>query len=163
MIIVASYHVDTAMYFSSETRHNLVLSTTEYTYKSNMLVHVQIGKNTAIRLNNLLRYEFKLNENFQSEQFLFGKTYDSGHVKTISQSVFDEKMRRFDMGQTVIAQEILEDYTYTDKAGGSDSVQVVVKERNLTMTAGIDFRDAEQYNRFAYPAWLMPLYTEYSK
>jgi hypothetical protein len=150
MVIVASYHVDTALYFSADTKHTIVLSTTEYTYKNDMLVHLQIGKNTAIRINNLLRYEFKANKDFQEEQFLFKKTYNSGNAKPTTQSTFDEKLRGFDMGQTVIEQEILEEYDYTDKNGIPGSVQIVVRGKDMNMTATITLsarHGSRQYER----------------
>jgi len=157
MVIVASYHVDRASYFSADTKHTIVLSTTEYTFKNDMLVHLQIGKNTAVRLNNVLRYEFKTSKDFKDEQFLFKKTYSGGEAKPTTRGTFDDKLRGFDMGQTVIEQEILEGYDYTDKNGNPGSVQIVVVERDLKMTATIDFKDVEQHNNFVCPAWLMPM------
>ena len=157
MVIIISYHVNKALYFSSDTAHTIRLSTTEYTHGNEMLVHLQFGKKLGIRLNNLMRYEFKKNKDVQSEQFFFKKLYNDGKPKPTTQSTFDEKLRRFDMGQTVIEQEILEEYDYTDKNGNPASVQIVVREKASGMTATIDFKDAEQHKNFVCPAWLMPM------
>jgi len=159
MVIVASYNVDRVLYFSPGAKHTVKLSTTEYTCGNDMLVHLQLGKNLGISLNNLLRYEFKRNTDFQSEQFLFRKTYGGG-AKPTTQSAFDQKLKRFDISQTVIEREILEEYSYTDKNGKTDSVQIVVREEALRTTANIDFKDAEQHKDFVRPAWLEPPGTE---
>ena len=157
MVIIISYRVDRALYFSSDRKHSIELSTTEYTYGNEMLVHLQFGKNLGIRLNNRLRYEFKKNKDFQNEQFFCKKVYSSGKAKPTTQSTFDEKLRRFVIEQTIIEQEILEAYSYTDKSGRSASVQIVVKEKDRGMTATIDFKDLEQHNNFICPAWLTPM------
>jgi hypothetical protein len=136
--------------------HHVKLSTTEYIYGNDMLVHLQIGKNFSVRINELLRYDFKKDANFQDEQFLFKKTYNNGEVKPTTRSTFDEKLKRFDMSQTVIKQEILEEYSYTDKNGKSETVEIVVRESDLVMTATIDFKDMAQYNNFVSPVWLAP-------
>jgi len=154
MFITVSYHVDKALYFSSDRKHFIEISTTEYTYGNEMLVHLQYGKNFGIRLNNLLRYEFKKDKDFQNEQFFFKKVYSGGKPKPTTQSTFDKKLSRFDMGQTVVEQEILEGYSYTDKNGHSASVQIVVREKNGGITAAIDFKDLDQFNHFICPAWL---------
>jgi hypothetical protein len=157
MVIIFSYHVDKALYFSPDTKHTIELSTTEYTYGNDMLVHLQFGKNLGIRLNNRLRYEFKKDKDFKDEQFFSKKVYNSGKAKPTTQSSFDEKLRRFVMEQTVIEQEILEEYSYTDKNGSPASVQIVIMEKASGMTATIDFKDAEQHKNFVCPVWLTPM------
>ena len=154
MVITASYPVDKALYFSSGAKHTILLSTTEYTYRNDMLVHVRIGKNTAIRLSNLLRYECVAGQDLQDEWFLGKKTYNHARPAPITRSTFDEKLRRFDLGQTVIEQEIVEEYAYADQAGNPDSVQIVVRDNASVMMASVDFKDAGQYKSFVGPAWL---------
>jgi hypothetical protein len=155
MGIIVSYRVDTTLYFSPDTAHTLTLSTTEYTYKNDVLVHFQFGNNLNIRLNNLLRYEFKKSKEVHNEQFLYKKTYAGGNAKPTSQSTFDDKLSRFDLAQTAIEQEMVEEYAYTDKNGNSDSVQIAVRIKNGTdMTAAIEFNDMTQYECFAGPKWL---------
>ena len=157
MVIMISYHVDRALYFLSDTVHTISLSTTEYTYGNEMLVHLQFGKNLGIRLNNRLRYEFKKNNDVKDEQFFFKKIYSGSKAKPTTQNTFDEKLRSFVMEQTVIEQEILEEYGYTDKNGNAASVQIVVMEKASGMTATIDFKDVEQNKNFVCPAWLIPM------
>jgi hypothetical protein len=101
-----------------------------------------------------LRHEFKKDADLQNQQFFYKKTYDSGSAKPVTQSTFNEKLKHFDLGQTIIEQEIVGEYSYTDQTGKPDSVQIVVRERNLRLTATIDFKDAVQHERFACPAWL---------
>jgi hypothetical protein len=157
MVIIVSYHVDRALYFSAATKHSVSLSTTEYTYKNDVLVHLQYGQNLGIRLNNLLRYEFRNNKDIQDEQFFFKKAYGSGKPKAATRSAFDAKLRGFDLGQTIIEQEILEEYGYTDCSGEPASVQIVVKEKASKTTAAIDFKDETQHTNFIRPAWLTPM------
>jgi len=155
MNIIVTYHVDKDLYDGSEHRASLV--TTEYICRSNILVHLQIGKNLGIRLNNLLSYDFKKDIAVQNEQFLAGKSYNQSKPKPITRSTFEDKMKRFDMSQTVIEREILEEYSYTDRNGHSDEVQIVITAKDDTMTAVIDFKDTEQHSNFICPAWLVKL------
>ena len=66
-----------------------------------------------------------------------------------------EREKRFDADKTVTVQEILEDYAYTNKTGGSDKVQIAVTVKADSVTATIDFRDAAQYENFVCPVWLI--------
>ena len=149
-----------ATYCQDCIREMAYLKQLKDTYKHNILVHLQIGKNTGIHLNNLLKYEFQLSNDLQDEQFLSKKTYGGGSEKLTTRSTFDEKLRRFNMAQTVIKHEILEEYAYTDKNGNSDSVQIVVRENALKMSASIDFRDADHYKNFICPAWITAPYCD---
>lgn len=155
MVIVASYHVDTALYFSSDTVHTVTLHTTEYTYKNDLLVHLQVGKKLNARLNEVFRHDFRKNESLAGEQYFHKKTYNKGNAKPTTQSTFDDKLSRFDMGKTVIEQEIVEEYAYTGKDGKPDSVQIAVRDKSGTdITATIDFKDMAQHDNFICPAWL---------
>lgn len=155
MTIIATYYIDKDLYYAPDTKHDVSLSTTEYIYKSDTLVHLLIGRNLGIRLNNSLRYEFKKEAALQNEQFMSKKSYSHGKVKSITRSTFEEKLKRFDMSQTVVEQEIVEEYTYADKSGCSDEVQIVITVKEGKMTAAIDFKDAGQYENVICPAWLI--------
>lgn len=157
MIIAVTYHVEKDLYYAPETKHDLSLSTTEYMYKNDTLIHLQIGRNLGIRLNNRLRYEFKKEAVLQNEQYLFKKSYNQGRPKATTRSTFEEKLKRFDMSQTVVEREIVEEYTYTNKNNRFDEVQIVITVKEDKMTATIDFKDAEQYENFIAPAWLTRL------
>lgn len=157
MVVAVTYRVDAGLYHSPDIRHEAALVTTEYICGNELLVHLQIGKNLGIRLNNLMRYEFNGDKTLSDEQFMFKKTYRNGKPKPITRSTFEEKQRRFDMNRTTFEQEILEEYAYTDKTGCTSQVQIVVTVKKGTMTAAIDFKDAEQYQNFVSPAWLIRL------
>ena len=92
-----------------------------------------------------------------NEQFMAKKTYGKGKPKPITRSTFEEKRKRFDMSQTAVEQEILEEYAYVDKAGHPSTVQIVITATGGTMTAAIDFKDSEQYQNFVLPAWLIQI------
>lgn len=155
MITVVTYSVVKELYYNPDVKHNATLITTEYTYKSNMLVHLQIGRNLGISINNLVSYSFKKDINFENEQFMSKKLYNSSQPKKITQSTFEEKLKGFDMSQTKVEQEILEEYSYTDNGGHSDNVQIVIKVKDEEMVATIDFKSMEQHQNFVCPAWLV--------
>ena len=154
MAVLVNYQVDRGIYDNPGAAHEITLITTEYTYKNDMLVHLQMGKNLNIKLNNLLQYKFNKDKNFHNEQFLFKKIYNKGDPKPTTRSTFEEKIKQFNESQTKISREILEEYRYTGKNGKSAAVQIAVTEKDESMRAVIDFKDAEQYENFIEPAWL---------
>ena len=158
MTVVATYRVDIDIYHDPNTKHDISLTTTEYICGNDILVHLQMGKNLGIRLNNLMQYQFKGGmAMLENEQFMAKKTYGKEKPKPITRSTFEEKRKRFDMSQTAVEQEILEEYAYTGRIGHPDTVQIVITATGGTMTAVIDFKDAEQYHNFVPPVWLIPL------
>jgi len=48
----------------------------------------------------------------------------------------------------------LEEYKYTGKDGRPYTAQIVITVKLGSMTANIDFKDAEQYENFICPEWL---------
>lgn len=158
MTIVVTYRVDIDMYHDPNTKHDISLTTTEYICRNDILVHLQMGRNFGIRLNNLMQYQFKGGmAALLSEQFMAKKTYGKGKPKPITHSTFVEKRKRFDMSQTAVEQEILEEYAYTDKAGHPGAVQIVITIKDAVMSAVIDFKDSEQCQNFVPPVWLISL------
>ncbi len=156
--VVVIYRVDIDRYHDPNTKHDISLTTTEYICGNDVLVHLQMGKNLGIRLNNLMQYKFKGGmPALANEQFMAKKTYGKGKPKPITRSTFEEKRKRFDMSQTAVEQEILEEYAYTNRIGHPDAIQIVITVKGGTMTAVIDFKGAEQYQNFVSPVWLIPL------
>lgn len=133
-----------------------MLDTTEYTYKCDMLVHLRIGKNLGIRLNTRLRCVFKMDTALQNEQFFAKKHYNQGNSKSITKSTFEEKKKQFDMSETAVTREIVEEYAYTGEDGSPDELQIQVKVDGDEMIAVIDFKDESQLNNLVCPAWLIP-------
>jgi len=155
MAILIDYRVDRELYGSPEKPHHISLITTEYTHRNDVLIHLQIGKNIGIRLNNLIRYEFRKDDEFQNEQFLYKKSYGERKPKPTTRSTFEDKLKRFDMSRTTITREILIEYSYTGKNGKPDSAQIVVNEKDGSMIATIDFKDAEHLENFIEPIWFI--------
>lgn len=154
MAIVVTYSVNNELYYNPDVKHQTSLITTEYKYKSDILIRLQIYKNLGIRLNNVLSYDFKRDLSIPNEQYLFKKAYSKNEAKPITRSTFEDKFKRLDMAQTTTEHEILEEYPYMDIHSRSDEVQIVITKINDVMTAVIDFKDAEQYENFTCPAWL---------
>lgn len=157
MAILTDYRVDRELYRSPGKPHHISLITTEYTHKNDVLIHLQIGKNLGVRLNNLIRYEFKKDDEFQNEQFMQKKTYGSGKPKATTRSTFEEKLKRFDVNKTATIRETLIEYSYTGKNGKPDALQIVVIEKDGSIHASIEFKDTEQYENFIKPAWITEL------
>lgn len=150
-MFIVSYSVNKDLY--NATEHQITMTTTEYTYKNNVIVHLHIGKTLGIRLNNILNYE--LNTNLNNNQYFMKKAYNKGKAKPTTRGTFEEKLKRFDMNKTTTEKEIVEEYGYVGKDGNHASVQIVVIIKNDTdMTATIDFKTTEQYENFIYPDWL---------
>lgn len=158
MAIVVTYNVNKDLYYASDTNHSISLVTTEYEYKTDILVHLQIGKNLSIRLNNIISYSFNKDTPLKNEQFMFRKTYQANDkIKQITRSTFEDKLRHFSPEKTAICQEIVEDYIYTDKNNHSTEVQIAIMIKSDTTTAVIDFKDPEQFESFVRPVWLLNL------
>ena len=163
MTVVATYQVDIDIYHDPDIKHDVSLTTTEYIRGNDVLVHLQMGKNLGIRLNNLTQYQFKGSITaLTNEQFMAKKTYGRGKPKPITRSTFEEKRKRFDMSQTAVEQEILEEYAYIDKAGHPGAVQIVITIKDGVMSAVIDFKDSEQSQSFTPPVWLIPYLNHFS-
>ena len=158
MPVVVTYQIDIDIYHDPNTKHDVSLTTTEYICRNDVLVHLQIGKNLGIRLNNLVQYQFKGSmAALSNEQFMAKKTYGKGKPKPITLSTFEEKRKRFDMSQTAVEQEILEEYSFIDKVGHPGVVQIVITIKGGVMSAVIDFKHSEQYQNFVLPAWLIQI------
>lgn len=155
-MIIVPYKVVKDLYYAPDATHSVTMTTTEYTYKNNILVHLHIGKNLGIRLNNMLQYEF--NKGIEKDQYFYKKTYHYGKPKVTTHGTFDEKLKRFNASKTTVEKEIVEEYNYIDKNGTHTFVQVAVVVKNdVDMTASIDFKDATQYKNFVCPVWLTEL------
>lgn len=157
MTIVITYRVDRELFYAPDTKHQITLITTEYMYRSSTLVHLRLGRNLGIRLNNRLRYEFNKDLDFNNNQFMFEKSYNKRKAKVVSRSTFEEKLELFDMNETTIEHGLVEKYTYLNKKGCSDSVQIAIREKGDIMTAVVDFIDVEQYMNFINPIWLLDI------
>ncbi len=156
MTVVATYRVDIDIYHDPNIKHDASLTTTEYICGNDVLVHLQMGKNLGIRLNNLTQYQFKGSITaLTNEQFMARKTHGRGKPKPITRSTFEEKRKRFDISQTAVEQEILEEHSYIDKAGHPDAVQIAITIKDGVMSAVISFKDSEQYQNSILPAWLI--------
>ena len=155
MAILIDYLVDEKVYYNPATKHRALLITSEYKYKNDVLVHLQFNSDLNTRLNNILEFESKKETVLSGDQFFSKKTYNQGKTKQITRESFGEKIKRFDVNQTVLEQEILEEYSYTDKNNRLDTVQIAVTEKDNKITAVIDFKDIEQYEYFVCPEWLL--------
>lgn len=154
MTVIVSYQVDKDLYYASDVPHQTALVTTEYRYGNEILVRLQIDRNHGIRLNNLVRYGLNKDIILENEQYLFKKSYSKGKPKPITRSTFEDKIKRFDMTQTVTEQEILEVYAYENKTSRRDEINIVTTTKSGAMTAAIEFINAKQYKNFVCPAWL---------
>jgi hypothetical protein len=154
MAIIIHYFIDKNIYFDAQTEHNISLVTTEYICGSNILVHSEQGGNLNVRLKNLLDYTLNKDSAINKDNFFIKKTYSKEKARPITQSTFEDRLKRFNADKTVIEQEILDEYGYTDKTGKLDKVQITVLIKSGRTLGVIDFKDAGQLENFVYPAWL---------
>ncbi|MDR0325180.1 MAG: hypothetical protein LBI19_03680 [Oscillospiraceae bacterium] len=152
--MTVTYRVDQALYHTSDHQHDISLVTTEYQYGNELLVHLLFGPKNSVRLNDRLDDLLEDGAKILNEYFFYKKTYTPGNAKPVTRSTFEARKRRFDISQTAIEREILEEYTYIDKSGLPCRVKIVMTDNGDTTTAVIDFEDREQYENFSSPAWL---------
>ncbi len=154
MIITVAYLIDAKLY-DTDILHNITLTTTEYVRGTDMLVHQKIGKNFAIRLNNRLRCEIKRFSALSNEHYFYSKTYNIKAAKSVTQGAFTDRLMRWDMGETTVEREIVEEYSYIDRNGDACNAQLIITEKNSVMTAVIEFPDTEKLQNFIAPLWLV--------
>ena len=152
MAIIFNYYVDKDLYYELEQDYPMVVSTTEHICGNDIITHLQIGANHGMRLNNMLNHRF--NRNISFEQFFLKKARKNGEPKSISSSVFEKKLKSFDMRKMSTALTIVQEYTYINKVGKSDTVQIAIRTKGESMTATIDFQTVEQCVNFVCPSWL---------
>ena len=157
MAIFVNYGIEKDLYYDPKTNHNIILITTEYFCGNNILVHLEQGSNLNIRLNNLLKYVSKKNIDFQQNLFFQKKSYSKKEANQITQNTFEEKIKKYDLNKITVEQEILEEYDYTDKNDNLNKIQIVIKIKNDSITAIVDFKNLNQYENFVCPAWLVDI------
>jgi len=154
-MILVTYGIDKTLYDDPSVHHNMALITTEYSYKTKKLVHIQLGQRFHDRLNHRLSCRLGKNVESPSEHFLYKKGRDKPDALTRSE--FDTKLKRFDTKQTEKVLEILEDYCYVDINKQQNMIGITITIKRDNMTAIIDFKSLAQYQSFVPPAWLIEL------
>jgi hypothetical protein len=157
MAIFVNYGIEKDLYYDPKTNHNIILITTEYFCGNNILVYLEQGSNLNIRLNNLLKYTSNKNTDFHQDLFFQKKAYSKKEANQITQNTFEEKIKKYDLNKITVEQEILEEYDYTDKNDNLNKIQIVIKIKNDSITAIVDFKDLNQYENFVCPAWLVDI------
>jgi len=155
MAIVISYSVDTDLYNPSELGSSTLISTTEYMYNNETIIHVLLGEKARSHLSNRLSNEIGNNRTLQTEQFFIKKNVMQSKAMPSTRSSFEKRMRAFDMNRTAVSQEIVEELNYCDKNQHSETVSVVILIKNERAIATIDFKDSKQFANFIRPDWLL--------
>ena len=156
MIIGVQYQVDKDIYDRPDTPHNVVMVTSEYSsHRAEILVHLQLGKNFHIRLNNMVRYRFSADVAVDDEQFFSTSPRKKDKIKALTRSAFEEKMSRLDMGKVSLECEIVEEYHYTDKRNQPRVIQIPITVKDDSAFTVIEFESKEQHDNFIEPAWLV--------
>jgi hypothetical protein len=156
MTIIVTYQVDAELYNNPATPHRISMTTTEHICGNDVLAPLQFGKDFAARINDAVLSNFSKSKKLPKEQFFAKKTYSRDNSTVITRSTFERKLKQFGKDETFMTQEILVEHQIEDKSGPSSVVQIVVKVKNDTMTAIVDFKDVEQHKNFIAPAWLIP-------
>jgi len=146
-MILVTYEIDKAVYDNPHSIHNVVLTTTLYSFKRQKLVHLQYGK----LLQNKL--EARLKGSLESEQFML--EHENGSIEPLMYDQFQKKLAQLDSKHTAKEQEILESYCYIDKRGQQEIVQVIISIKRNGMEAMIEFKSVAQCENFVPAAWLI--------
>ena len=154
-MILVTYGIDKILYDDPSVHHNIALITTEYSYKTKKLVHVQLGQRFHSRLNHKVSRRLGKNVESPREHFLFKKDGDKSDALTRSE--FEAKLKRFDTKQTEKMLEILEDYCYVDINKQQNMIGITITIKRDNITAVIDFKSLAQYQGFVPPIWLIEL------
>ena len=157
MDLIFTYQIIKDKYYSSDTKHTISLITTEYTYKNNILVHLQLNSGFHLHTANILTDKLNKNIKLGKEIFMTKKNYKHSTVKNINKNRFNTMLGQFDISQTAIEQEILEEYGYIDKNNCSDSVQITTTIKNDILFATINFKNKNQHDSFVPPRWLIEI------
>lgn len=143
------YPINKGLYSKVEHEYPTVISTTEYSCGGTTLTHLRLGANRGVRLNSLLSRQF--NENIALEQFFLKKVRK---LKSIPRSAFEKKLKALDARKTSVKHEVVKEYSYTNRMGKADRVQVVITATGESAYAMVDFPDADAFENFVCPAWL---------
>ena len=154
-MILITYGVDQAIYNNPNSIHNIVLTTTMYSFQAKKLVHLQYGKLFRNKVENKLRSDRKVGAKAPKEQFMLED--ETGSIKSLTHNQFEKKLKQFDPTHTVKEKEVWESYCYTDKCNQQEVVQIAISIIGDSMTAVIDFESVAQYMNFVQPAWLILL------
>ena len=146
-MIVITYGIDKAVYDHPRSIHNIVLTTTMYSFKGKTLVHLQFGK----LLQN--KMEARLQIGLGEEQFML--EHADGFIESLTYERFEKKRTQFEAQRAAKEIEVLENYCYADKRKQHEIVQVVISIKDGGMRAVIDFESVAQYENFVPPAWLI--------
>jgi len=146
-MILVTYGIDKTLYDDPGSVHNIVLTTTMYSFQAKKLVHLQYGTLLQNKVENRLRGNFGAGEQFMLEN-------GGGSIEPLTREQFQEKLKQFDSKHTVKEQEVLERYCYTDKRSQQEIAQIVISIKDDCMEAVIDFESVAQYENFVQPVWL---------
>ncbi|MCL2004297.1 MAG: hypothetical protein FWG72_09895 [Oscillospiraceae bacterium] len=156
MSLIACYSVDKDLYDQCE--HHILFTLTEYTFNGDALIHLSIGPDGCERLKKRIKNLFPAVSDTQGDQFLTKECGPNSPAQLTTRALFEESLERFDISQTTIEREMLEDLEYTCKNGSPDKARVSVFEKGGKLEAVIEFRDTAQIRSFVRPSWFLPMF-----
>ena len=154
-MLVVTYGIDKSLYDTPSIHHNIALTATEYSYKKQKLIHLEMNKPCNNLLDFKVRRGLEVRLKIQDEQFLF--INKENEAKVLSRRKFGAKRKRFDMKDTAVRYEMLEEYYYIDRDKQLGMVQILIRTENGCTYAEIDFKNFKQYKNFVLPDWLICL------
>lgn len=157
-MLIKQWLVDEEKYRLSE--HDILLSTTEYRYKTTVLSAQIISRRLGESIRKSIKpggaYKHKADE----VRYYAGKTYGS-NCSQIKQTTFFELLIGFNNSETAIRQEILEKFNYIKEDGSFASIAIaVVREDNEETKATIEFKSEREMEEFVLPEWLLCKYKQ---
>jgi hypothetical protein len=152
--MISQFIVDVEKYDS--INHEIMLSTTEYTYRTTVLAIQTISRGLNDRMYQSLQ---KVGVDDAPDQVLYylSKTYDS-KCRQISQSDFNNRFDEFRQKDFSTVKETCELYHYKDKNDILASAFItIVRKKNEVTIATIEFNSDIEAENFILPEWLSPL------
>ena len=137
-------------------RHEIVLSTTEYTFGTTVLAIqiISIGLNKKIKQSLQTTSDF---DNCDQVRYYISKTYNS-KCEPIKQSAFFDKFNELQYKKYKTVQEICEHYHSADRNGNLITKEIAVLRANNEITrATIEFKNEIEMEDFVLPEWLSPI------
>ena len=152
--MILQFIVDERIYDLSE--HEILLSTTEYIYKTTRLAIQTMSKGFNDKMQQSLQ-KHGINNVPDQVLYYYSKTYDS-KCRQISQTDFNSRFDEFRHKDFNTVKEVCELYYYKDKNDTPVSAFItVVRKKNEVTIATIEFNSEIEVQNLVLPEWLSKL------
>jgi len=151
-VIVKTFELDREKYDLS--KHDYLLTTTEYTYGTTCLAKQIIHRKLTDRILQRVKHP-RPALTAEQDCYYISKT-DSSQCRQIEFETFMRLFNAFNQHDVKLAQEQYELVHYKDKHGNAAFIGIaVLKEEDETVIAQIQFQNIGELEAFVLPEWLI--------